>query len=210
MDKMNRTRQLILDVSKNIFLENGYSATTFQMIADVANISKTSINYYYARKQDISNEILSNYISQCREFVVSYGSYNDLLSFSLMVIIFFKAILSTEQTKEFFGDLIKRNNVTSSPHEDFQRYYLSIIYQLNLNISPEELALKKISIFGAVNEFSVNYLTGKLNLDDDGYISAVLNDIFSILRISDEVINNYVSSSFELYNSIEKEKLPVF
>jgi AcrR family transcriptional regulator len=210
MDKMNKTRQLILDVSKEIFLDKGYSATTFQMIADEANISKTSINYYYARKQDISNEILSNYIKKCREFVIEYGSYNDLMAYMLTVVIFLKAILATENSQEFYLDLIRRNNSNSSPHAEFQNYYLSIIFHLNLNISPDELVLKKISIFGSINELSLNYLTDQVEMSENQFIAAILHITLSILKAAEVIINPYINASLKIYDNFDKEKLPKF
>ncbi|MCL1803202.1 MAG: TetR/AcrR family transcriptional regulator [Eubacteriaceae bacterium] len=210
MDKMNKTRQLILDVSKQIFLDKGYSATTFQMIADEANISKTSINYYYARKQDISNEILSNYIKKCREFIIENGNFDDLMAFLLMVIIFYKAILASQNSRDFYLDLIRRNNAYSSPHADFQSFYLSIIYNLNLDISPDELALKKISIYGATNELALNFLTEQLVLEEDQFISTILQCTLSILKSSEVLIAPSIASSLEIYENFDKEKLPVF
>jgi len=210
MDKMNKTRQLILDVSKEIFLDKGYSATTFQMIADQANISKTSINYYYARKQDISNEILSNYIKKCREFVVENGNFNDLMAFLLMVIIFMKAILSTQNTRNFYLDLLRRNNANASPHVDFQSYYLSIIYHMNLDISPDELALKKISIYGATNELALNFLTNQLEMGEDQFITIMLHNTLSILKAAEVLIRPSINASLKIYENFEREKLPAF
>ncbi|MDR2519707.1 MAG: TetR/AcrR family transcriptional regulator [Eubacteriaceae bacterium] len=210
MDKMNKTRQLILDVSKQIFLDKGYSATTFQMIADEANISKTSINYYYARKQDISNEILSNYIKKCREFVVDNGNFNDLMAFLIMVVIFMKAILATQNTRDFYLDLIRRNNASSSPHADFQSYYLSIIYHMNLDISPDELSLKKISIYGATNELALNYLTNQLVMEEDQFVTAILYNTMSILKATEVLTKPAITASLKIYDNFDKEKLPTF
>ncbi|MCL1913135.1 MAG: TetR/AcrR family transcriptional regulator [Eubacteriaceae bacterium] len=210
MDKMNKTRQLILNVSKNIFLENGYSSTTFQMIADEANISKTSINYYYARKQDISNEILSNYIKQCREFVASNREFNELMAFMLTLVVFFKSMLSTPASSGFFYDLIKRNTADNSPHSDIQSYFLPIIYQLNLVVSPAELELKKISIYGATNELSLNYLTSQLEISENQFISAVLHSILSILKTPASIIGPYINSALNIYETFDQNELPVF
>jgi AcrR family transcriptional regulator len=47
------TRQRILDISLELFIDQGYDATSIRQIADRLGFSKASIYYHFASKQDI-------------------------------------------------------------------------------------------------------------------------------------------------------------
>lgn len=210
MDKMNKTRQLILDIAKQIFLEKGYSPATFQMIADKAKISKTSINYYYAKKKDISNEILSNHLRICNKFVFEHIDGDDLLRSIVTSIVFLKSILKTPQGESFLRSVVSRNDKNVYPAIDFNGQYISVIYFLNLNISPKDFEIKKISLFGMLKELSSAYLSGTLNISQDEYITAVINDVLSVLMVSCHIIDLYCKKGFDIYNNIDQQIIPKF
>jgi hypothetical protein len=128
----------------------------------------------------------------------------------LTIVVFMKAILATKNSREFYYDLIRRNAGLNSPHVDFQSYYLSIVYFLNLNKSPDELSLKKISIYGATNELSLNYLSGQLVQDENEFIGSILYCTLSILKAPGTIIEPYIKSALNLYERFDREKIPVF
>jgi len=50
---MNKTKQKILDVSKELFNEEGYSHVTIRMIALRLGISSGNLNYHYKKREEI-------------------------------------------------------------------------------------------------------------------------------------------------------------
>ena len=50
---MITTEQLILEAANKIFKEKGYDGTTIQDIADVANTTKSMVNYYFRSKEKL-------------------------------------------------------------------------------------------------------------------------------------------------------------
>ena len=53
MVKMITNEQLILEAANKVFKEKGYDGTTMQDIADVANTTKSMVNYYFRSKEKL-------------------------------------------------------------------------------------------------------------------------------------------------------------
>ena len=53
MVKMKTNEQLILEAANKVFKEKGYDGTTVQDIADVANTTKSMVNYYFRSKEKL-------------------------------------------------------------------------------------------------------------------------------------------------------------
>src|SRR5436190_1387545 len=53
MVKMKTNEQLILEAATKVFKEKGYEGTTVQDIADVANTTKSMVNYYFRSKEKL-------------------------------------------------------------------------------------------------------------------------------------------------------------
>ena len=50
---MKTNEQLILEAANKVFKEKGYDGTTMQDIADVANTTKSMVNYYFRSKEKL-------------------------------------------------------------------------------------------------------------------------------------------------------------
>ena len=55
--------QLILEAANKIFKEKGYDGTTVQDIANVANTTKSMVNYYFRSKEKLFNIIMQETLS---------------------------------------------------------------------------------------------------------------------------------------------------
>lgn len=53
------TRQRILDTARNMFNKYGYNGVSLRDIAGELNISKGNLTYYFAKKEDIIEELLA-------------------------------------------------------------------------------------------------------------------------------------------------------
>ncbi len=58
------TEEHILEVAREVFMQNGYDGTSMQMIADKAGINKSLLHYYYRSKERLFREIFAKVFSQ--------------------------------------------------------------------------------------------------------------------------------------------------
>jgi AcrR family transcriptional regulator len=58
-EQAEHTRQLVLDTAQRLFAEQGYDATSLQMIADAMGVTKANVYYYFHTKAEILTAITS-------------------------------------------------------------------------------------------------------------------------------------------------------
>jgi len=63
-EKNISTEENILQIAREVFMQNGYDGTSMQMIADAAGINKSLLHYYYRSKEKLFHEIFSKVFSQ--------------------------------------------------------------------------------------------------------------------------------------------------
>jgi len=59
-----RTRQQILETAQRLFADQGYDATSLQMIADELGLTKAAVYYHFRAKVDIRHEIMRAGVEQ--------------------------------------------------------------------------------------------------------------------------------------------------
>jgi len=63
MNNLTNTEQKIIEAGKIVFLEKGFETARMKDIADEADISRTSLNYYYRTKEKLFNIVLEQLVS---------------------------------------------------------------------------------------------------------------------------------------------------
>ena len=56
----SQNQRVILDAAEKVFAEAGFAGATTQLIADVANLPKANVHYYFKTKQDIYRQVVYN------------------------------------------------------------------------------------------------------------------------------------------------------
>jgi AcrR family transcriptional regulator len=69
--KRRQTRQRIIDEGLELFLANGFDATTLDAIAEAADISRRTFFYYFKSKEDIVLAYQSGSIERLRDTIVN-------------------------------------------------------------------------------------------------------------------------------------------
>lgn len=64
MENNSNTEDHILEVAREVFMQNGFDGTTMQMIADEARINKSLLHYYYRSKEKLFKQIFSKVFSK--------------------------------------------------------------------------------------------------------------------------------------------------
>ena len=77
MVKIKTNEQLILEAANKVFKEKGYDGTTVQDIADVANTTKSMVNYYFRSKEKLFGIVFK---AQFQEF---YGGTISIIKSDL-------------------------------------------------------------------------------------------------------------------------------
>ena len=210
MNKINATQQKILTAAKKVYCRVGYSSSTFQMIAEESGTSRSLINYYYPKKQDILVDVLGRHLDSIHEYVLGLGRYNELMTYMLTNTLFVKSMLKTEETTRFYCDMLKRNDRDLSPYRNYNKLYIAIITAHNINMTEEDLLYKEISIFGASTELSFNYINHTITITEKELLEYLMHDVCNLLQISNFVIDRYLKDLWIEYEKLDKKDFPLF
>lgn len=64
MNSQVKIRKHLLDVSENLFVEHGYTATTTRMIAESSGINIAMINYYFVSKENLLDLVVTRILKR--------------------------------------------------------------------------------------------------------------------------------------------------
>jgi AcrR family transcriptional regulator len=69
-----RTRQQILDTAQRLFAEQGYDATSLQMIADELGLTKAAVYYHFPAKREILHAAMKPGIDRLEGLIAETGA----------------------------------------------------------------------------------------------------------------------------------------
>ena len=163
-EKGSRTRQAILDTSRQLFAENGFTQTDIKDIAKSLGITHTAIYYYFKNKNDIASEIydietdkIITYIKEIRQENRYSPLFICILQYKLMV----ENLAFNPATEDFFFNMID--------YRMYDRYELSRVreeYYAPLSYLFETKGINK-----SEDEMTIFILTS------DAYAKALLSAI---------------------------------
>jgi AcrR family transcriptional regulator len=73
-----KRRELILEKALDVFVESGFTDTTFQKIADRAGITRTILYTYFKNKQEIFNYSIKQLLESVESDLVNVRKHKDL------------------------------------------------------------------------------------------------------------------------------------
>ncbi|MCK9617214.1 MAG: TetR/AcrR family transcriptional regulator [Lentimicrobiaceae bacterium] len=88
-EKIMNTETQIMEAAKKVFLEKGFDGTRMQNIADVAQINKSLLHYYYRSKEKLFDAVFNDTFSKFVPQVL--GILNNELPLREKFILFAKA-----------------------------------------------------------------------------------------------------------------------
>ncbi len=210
MKKLNKTEEKILDTAKYIYKKLGYTSSSFQMIVERSGISRSLINYYYPKKQDVLVTILGRHLDTMIEYVEAQKDYNAILVYMLSTALYTKSMFVTEETRRFHMDVILRTDRKVGPYKNYDKLYRDIVTQYNVDMSEDELYLKEIAIFGAKSELFANYEKGSIPYPLHEVHKMVMINTLTLLKIPYIVINENIKIFEEEYKELSKKEFLLF
>ena len=67
--KGDKTKEKIVEISKELFRQKGYDQVLIKDISSVAGIAAGNLNYYFPTKETIAYEIVDRYIERIHQYI---------------------------------------------------------------------------------------------------------------------------------------------
>jgi len=103
-DKSRRIREKILDVSRELFIEQGYGPTTIRRILSATGLTTGSLYHFFRDKEDILFHLAENHLEETDELVQSLipPKSDPVLSYSLIIALQLSAVDKYERVAEIY------------------------------------------------------------------------------------------------------------
>jgi len=210
MRKINKTQAKIIAASKEEYAINGYSSTSFQAIAERSGTSKSLINYYFPKKQDILITALGIHIEEIADYVASLKRYDSLMRYFLVRAIYYESYRADELWKEFDSDIQERTEKEINTYRNYFFLFEDIAAEFPINLTKDELFVKSIAIYGLSRQLIASYQRDELSVSYRQVIEQMLWDTANILQLNNYTVHNYIKRLWDEYESLERKQFLFF
>lgn len=211
-EKNKNLKDQILEVAGNMFIQYGYSGTTFQKIADELGIAKGTITYHFKNKFLIMEIFIDNFFKMLRQFVDSYPEEykNKYWRHCVVYIYAYRQIMSTPRTIELFYHKDQQAQWQTHKIEIVSQIYKQIEQDFHKSYDMNDLRIKAYIDMGARSRlFSVYQAgTGALTLDQFCYYHVYL--LGCLCKLDEQTIQENIQDAFAFADSHQPPEHPIF
>lgn len=183
--KKESTKDKIIRVSTRMFLENGYAATTVQMVCSELEISKGNFTFYFPTKEHVLVELVE-LLCEFQEKLIDYEAdkgVGSVLSICIELMTVAAACEENEVARDFFVSAFQSSMCLDYLRENHVNRAKKLLADYCKNWTHEQFVEAEILIQGI--DYATIISSGVLPLDSR--ISAALNQILGIYNIPNEI-----------------------
>ena len=161
----------ILQVAGRMFLEYGYSGTTFQKIADELNITKGSITYHFKNKFLIMEIFIDDFFNQLKAYIDSYpDEYRNIYwRYCIMYIYAYRRIMRTPRNIELFYHKDQQTQWQTHKINMVSHIYEQIEQDFHKSYDMADLQMKAYMDMGARSRLFSVYQENPVSMTLDQY-----------------------------------------
>jgi AcrR family transcriptional regulator len=210
MRKINKTQAKIIAASKEEYAINGYSSTSFQAIAERSGTSKSLINYYFPKKQDILLTALGIHLEEIADYVQGLKKYDSLMRFFLVRAVYFKSFQADPLWMEFDNDIQERTEKDLNTYKNHFFMFENIAAEFPVNLSKDELFVRSVAIYGLTRQLVSSYQRGELSISFEKMIEQMLWDTANMLQLNNYTVYNYIGRLWDEYGKLDRKEFLFF
>ncbi len=209
----------ILLAARKLFYEQGYKNTYLGQIADICGVTKPLISYHFNSKAALANKVAEAYIAENKnhialkvyEYFFRMQNYDLQVSTAVEIHLTQLAIIQDKNVSRFDSE-----RADDKYDEMYSQYNLPLYqihdrrYKLNINHDIDEIAMISKAAPAAAHAVTYAYLKGELKCSLEECLDYVTALHFRLMRIDDERVDEIISKSNEIINTVHFEIAPYF
>lgn len=215
---MYSAREKILDVSRELFLSQGYHKTTTRQILARAGIKNGTLYHFFKNKEQIFLYLASDLFNEATQKVEDLvgKDKSPVLKYALGLLVEFYAVEKYERLAELFNEAYKSWAVLDFlTHKGVEKYKL-LFDSFNPDFTDKDYYVRAMAIKSCISGFITDsYHKGSISYQDKTAIilelilslfNAPKTDIKNIIETSCDIIkkNNIVISGFKIHTTDKK------
>ena len=162
------TKELISQTARRLMYENGYKKTTYQMIAQKANVPVGLVNYHF-KKQELLDKIYMDYLCQIQDFIAAQAEGlldNELQAHMLQSNIMMTQIFRDSHILSFHLEVNESDLVPPAFHGAVRKKQVEILNYFHVDITPESYYWCAAAEYGARRELILQNKDVDINSSD--------------------------------------------
>jgi AcrR family transcriptional regulator len=205
---MDNVRKKILDVSRELFLAQGYQKTTTRQILAGAGIKNGSLYHFFKNKEYIFLHLASDLFDEALQVVeeLTENDKNPVLKYALAFELELYAVEKHERLAELFYEAYKSWSVLEFlAHKGAQRNRLHFEH-LNPDFTDRDYYVRSLAIASCIYSFIADrYHKGGISYPDK--IATLLELALSLFNAPKTDIKKVIKKSEDI---IKKKKIVIF
>ncbi|RBP68992.1 TetR family transcriptional regulator [Alkalibaculum bacchi] len=208
--KSAETKKKILDASKKLFYEKGYKATSCKEICELADVNLGLIHYHFKTKKNIASIIYANSLLEVKDLVrikmnKIYRYYELKYGTAIENWVFMSGYLMDENYRRFFYEICQENVLVDERTDIIDFFYRLHVNIYNLDISPKEVKLIRVCVAAITMALVEKHVENYLDLSIEELIEYKIRNLYKLMKLSDEDINDIVKTSYDMYQNLNIE-----
>lgn len=204
MGNKESTRDKIIRVSTRMFLENGYSATTVQMVSSELGISKGNFTFHFRSKEDVL-AVLTDLLCKFQWKLIKEeadGGISSLLSVCFELMTMASACEENEVAKDFFVSAYQSPKCLEIIHNNDNDRAKEVFAEYCPDWTDEHFREAEILVAG-IEHATLNAIDKTVSLEMR--IAGALNTIMTIYNVPEEIRKTKIDKVLAMdYRSIGK------
>lgn len=195
---------IILEASK-LFIQQGYTKTTIRQIAQVCNLGRGHLYYYFKKKEDIVLYLYKNLIEKIYFHTKrsSSESIDPLLSYAITQYIYIKTIATNQSLFRVYIEASEIDSVRKEYLKTLGEILKANLRELNFDFKEKDISLSIVIGSAGEDELLRRFYKNDINLTLDEIIESTIKTRLLLLNISQEKVTQIISGTKDSTNNIE-------
>ena len=204
------TKELIYQTARRLMYENGYKKTTYQMIAQKANVPVGLVNYHF-KKQELLDKIYMDYLCQIQNFIAAQAEGlldNELQAHMLQSNIMMTQIFRDSHILSFHLEVNESDLVPPAFHGAVRKKQVEILNYFHVDITPESYYWCAAAEYGARRELILQNKDVDINSSDFRRLLDLLPTIaVRIAGLSPAIIQKNQEKANRVFASLKQSRM---
>lgn len=183
-EKSQQIRNNILDVSRKLFIQQGYSATTIRQILTETGITTGTLYHFFRDKEDILVALASSHLDDASNLVKSLlpDDQDPVLFYAVEILLMLMAVEKNETIAELYLNIYRLWRVCDMICHNHGEKNRQLFEKFSKGKDDEWWYARSLAITGIIQNCIAERINNKI-LPVEVYLQIILNAAFGYFNI---------------------------
>lgn len=209
VDNKDDIRNIVIKEASMLFIKQGYTKTTIRQIADVCNLGRGHLYYYFKKKEDIVLYLYKNLIEQIYSYIskTKDETIDPLINYAITQYIYIKVIATNNALFRMYIEASEIDSVRKQYIEILKEILKEKLKELSYNFNESDINLSIIIGSAGEDELLRRFYNTEILLSLDEIIESTIKTRLLLLNISHKKVSKIIAKCKEKVSEIEVNEI---